>query len=380
MAEPLLVTRWTDPVTGVKGYLVVDRLINGFCGGGIRMRPGLSEEEVARLAATMTLKLALVDIPCGGAKGGIDYDSNSPDSREVLKRYLEAMKPFLLECWGTSEDLGTREEDIMSILFELGVRTSVHAFIAKSPEPETLVNNLLQALQLTVDGMPMTDVVTGFGLAKATQAALDFVGRDPAQTSVSLQGFGSVGGSAGLWLSRLGVRVVAVADAAGTLCSPKGLDIPLLLEKRDKMGVISRKGLPADYELLPREAWLGLDVDVLAPAAVADAIHGGNVDQVKASLVVEGANIPTTPEAEARLLSRGAIVIPDFVANAAGAGFFGAVLQGRARPEVEDILNYLGAKLADNTRVILKLAREKGISPREAAVELVATRLAASSG
>jgi glutamate dehydrogenase (NAD(P)+) len=161
MTKPAyLRTEWTDPLTGSKGYLVIDELIDGMCGGGIRMRPGLNASEVENLARVMTAKFMAMGIPCGGAKGGIDYNPAKADSREVLKRYLLAHRPFIRECWGTSEDLGTREEDILAILQELDVNTSVHAVLSRrsAEEQSTLLGNLLKGLFLQHDGMVFTDV------------------------------------------------------------------------------------------------------------------------------------------------------------------------------------------------------------------------------
>src|SRR5690625_25466 len=112
MNYPFLTTEWHDDETDAKGYLVIDELKNGFCAGGIRMGKGVTKEEVGRLAEIMTLKMAGLGMDIGGAKGGIDFPSNNPKSAGVLKRYLAAHLPYLLHYWLTSEDMGTREEDI----------------------------------------------------------------------------------------------------------------------------------------------------------------------------------------------------------------------------------------------------------------------------
>lgn len=372
----LLKTEWTDPVTGAKGYLVIDRLIGGFCGGGIRMRPGLTCEEVERLARIMTYKLVgLGTIAAGGAKGGIDFDPADPRSRGVLRRYLEAHRPFLLECWATSEDLGTRGEEIQQIVGELGLETSVHCMIAKSNDPTTLKEHLIRCLRLVVDGLPIADVVTGFGVAEVTAEILAHLGKDITGSTVALQGFGSVGGSAALYLHRRGAKVVAVADVHGTIYNSAGLDVEVLLKHRNRRGEIERSGLPAEYQQLPRDAWLSLTVDVLVPAAVADVIHEGNVDKVSASLVVEGANIPTTPEAERVLHQRGVMVIPDFIANAGGAGLFGVVLSQSTAADGEAILRRLGEQLRTMTAQAFRYAEEHGLTLREAAVRMIEERI-----
>ncbi|MFZ5633889.1 MAG: Glu/Leu/Phe/Val family dehydrogenase [Bacillota bacterium] len=370
----LLKTEWTDPVTGCRGYFVIDCLIDGSCGGGIRMRKGLDVNEVERLARIMTYKLIGLEIPCGGSKGGIDFNPSDRESRGVLKRFLEAHRPFLRECWITSEDLGTREEDIMELLSEMGVNTSVHAVLAREADPADAARGLLQALGARVDGMQITDVVTGYGLAQAAAVALKEMGRNPAGCTAAVQGFGSVGGSGALYLQRLGLKVVAVADALGTVYSPDGLDVALLLKNRSKTGEVDREGLPGPYQKLDREQWLKLPVDVLVPAAVADAVNEDNVGEVKAGLIVEGANIPTTPGAEESLFRRGVPVVPDFIANSGGAGFFGAVLFRRIY-DSQGILDYLASQIGDFTGAIFREAKNSGISLRQAAVRLVEQKL-----
>src|SRR5215467_14583665 len=104
---PYLRVTWTDPVTGRKGYMVIDRLIDGIAGGGTRMRAGLDLQEVERLAHTMSIKNGAIKLPGGGAKGGLDCDPHDPEARPMLTRFVRAMRPWLETCWGTAEDMGT---------------------------------------------------------------------------------------------------------------------------------------------------------------------------------------------------------------------------------------------------------------------------------
>jgi glutamate dehydrogenase (NAD(P)+) len=330
--------------------------------------------EVERLARTMTYKLVALDMPAGGAKGGIDWDPAHPDSRGVLKRFLEAHLPYLRHCWATSEDLGTREEEIVDLLRELGMPTSVQAILDRLPDREQAMARLTKAFGLSVAGMPLTDVATGYGVAKATLAVLPALGMSPEECRVAVQGFGSVGGGAALYLQKGGCRVVAIADALGTIYAPSGLDVVLLLGRRNRWGEIERQGLPEQYQALPRESWLSLPVDVLVPAAIADAIDEENAAGISARLVVEAANIPTTAGAEAQLTRRGAIVVPDFVANAGGAGMFGAVLNGGC-DDAEGILAFIGDRIGRLLAEALDVRASTGRSLRESAVRVIEGRL-----
>ena len=351
-----LKTEWVDPATGCRGYLVIDTMINEQCGGGIRMKKGLGISEVERLARTMSYKMIGVGRCCGGAKGGINYDPTAEDSSDVLKRFLEAHKPFLLHCWLTSADLGTKAEDIQSFLSEIGIKSPAH---------------LQKALSFTVDGMKITEVVTGYGLAVAATSALtELEERRPDCPTAAVQGFGNVGGSAALYLERAGFKVVAVADALGTLYEPGGIDVSFLLKNRNRYGEIDRRCLPAHYRQLNREDWLAVDVDVLVPAATADAINSDNVSQIKARYIVEGANIPTTVEAEAELAQKGVVVIPDFMANAGGVGFFGiARNQPVDNPQV--ILQSLQEQISGMVSRASKRSKSEGITVRAAAIRII---------
>src|SRR2546421_10066962 len=122
--EPRLRVIWTDPVTGRKGYAVIDRMVNGLAGGGTRMRAGVSLEEVERLARTMSFKNGAFNLPGGGAKGGVDIDPHHPESRAVLSRYVAAMKPLYRSGWGTAEDLGVTQELLNEVFPEQGIGMS----------------------------------------------------------------------------------------------------------------------------------------------------------------------------------------------------------------------------------------------------------------
>lgn len=374
--NPLLICEWTDPATQAKGYFVIDTLVDGLCAGGIRMRCGVSLQEVARLARTMTHKLAAIDSPFGGSKAGIDYDPSAPDSLQVLKRFLLAFKPFLLDVWLTNEDLGTKEEEIIAILHELGISSPFEAAVKRFSDRLAVTNAAHAFSKLRIDGFRVSDAITGYGVAEVVLEALQRLEMPIDEAQVAIQGFGSVGGSAARFLSKAGLKVVAVADIEGTIFDPSGLDIDYLLTRRNRQGVIARNGLPKSYSMLPRDAWLSLDVRVLIPAAIPDAITEANVDLIKARLIVEGANIPTTAGAESQLFARGVVVIPDFVANAGAVGLATAVITGRVEPNVSACLAYISNRLRSTTARVLGLSQREQISPREAAVKIVEQKVA----
>ncbi|MBD8005961.1 Glu/Leu/Phe/Val family dehydrogenase [Bacillus norwichensis] len=371
MKDPYLATEWVDQATGAKGYFVIDEMKNDFCAGGIRMRKGVTKKEVERLARIMTIKMAGLGVPLGGAKGGIDFPSDHPKSKEVLKRYLKAHIPYIREYWLTSEDLGTKEEDILTILRDLGLKSSVHAFINKQENSAILTEKLQRAMSANYDGMKLTDLVTGYGVAVVTLEGLNHLEIKRNHAKVSIQGFGSVGASAAKFLFENGVKIVAIADWKGTIYCKDGLDIPLLSGLKDNTGMISRNGLPPEYEQLPGNAWLTVHSDVLIPAAVADVIHADNAGDLNVKLIIEGANLPVTSEAEQLLFEHDIMVIPDFIANSGGAGLFVSILYGDVKGEASEIFTFLREQMSETTKRILDIAKKDQLSPRIAAKQLV---------
>ena len=185
-----------------------------------------------------------------------------------------------------------------------------------------------------------------------------------------------MGGSTARYLVEKGALVVGVADAEGLIHNPAGLDVARMLAARDPLGLISRStGLGPGDVLLPREDWLGLDCDVLVPAAVADAITVDNCSAVRAPLIVEAANIPTTAAAEAALAARGILTVPDFVANACTNGWAWWVALGEVGPSAADAFAKIESVMQTSTGELLAAARRDGVTPRAAAEALSRERL-----
>ncbi len=366
-----LITEWNDSITDATGYLVIDQMKNGFCAGGIRMRKDVTKEEVARLAEIMTIKMAGLGLEIGGAKGGIDFDSKDPRAKEVLERYLQAHLPFIEKQWLTSEDLGTREEDIIEILQRNGLHSSVDAFINRSDNPTEIFQSLDKALKATYEGQALTDLVTGYGVMVTTCQGLLQQGIAIENAKIAVQGFGSVGASAAKFLYEKGAKIIAVSDVLGTIYASNGLDVPLLLRKKDKQGIIDRSSLPEEYQLLSGDQWLQVGANVLIPATIADVIREDNVEVVEASLIVEGANIPITEGAEKLLLEKGIYIIPDFIANSGGASLFVSILTDGVKGDPTGVFRFLEDRLAATTQKMMDIANSKGISLRKAASYLI---------
>lgn len=363
-----------DSKTDTQAFLVIDTLQAGVAGGGIRMTPHVTLDEVRRLAKVMTYKFAAAKVPVGGAKSGIVADPNSPDKKKHLATFAQMAGPFLKTLYVAGEDMGTTAEDIAYIYKEVGISW---VKLAKEKMAERG-----QELQIPDDfdpsaagGENLEEILTGFGIAEVSTEACNFTGLKQDQARVAIQGFGTVGSMTAKFMSDKGCKIVAVADVSGTIYHPDGLPLEKLLAAKDEIGNIDRAKMPQDCQILDRDEWLNLDVDILIPAAIGDAIHKDNVSGIKAKLVVEGANFPVTEEAERYFYQHGIANVPDFIANAGTAGGFGMLLTGQVPLDLGKILEALASRLRETTREVLSLSKQEGIPARFAAIRLAEERL-----
>ena len=374
MTASALEVVWTDPVTGTKGYLVVDRLIRGLASGGFRVRDGLDLAEVAGLAQAMTRKEALAYdpsdryVPLGGAKGGLDLDPTAPELEDVLTRFFGAIRPFLTERWATGEDFGIRQDTLDAAAKRVGLGSTIEAVFARLEDPEAARGRLREAFDVEVEGIGLADLVGGYGVAEAAVALIERDGCSVEGSTAVVQGFGSIGGAAARYLERAGVKIVGIADRAGLLVDHHGLEVGSLLAARDATGCIDRAAVPPGVTQRPREAWLDLEVDLLVPAAMSYVIDDTNVQRIRAARVVEGANMPLRSSAEAFLGDRGIPVLPDFLANLATNAWWWWVVFGDVAPTPEAAFSRISATMRRLVTAVADDAERDGVSLRVAAL------------
>ncbi|WP_370971048.1 Glu/Leu/Phe/Val dehydrogenase dimerization domain-containing protein [Amycolatopsis sp. cg9] len=371
----LLEVAWTDPVTGCRGYLVIDRLVRGVASGGLRMRRGCSLFEVRGLARGMTLKEGLnYDpagryVPLGGAKGGIDFDPYDERARDVVARYLHAMRPLIERYWTMGEDLGLRQDVIDGVLAEIGLLSPVQAVYPLLEDREAATARLADAFRIEVGGLGLDELVGGLGVAQATLTGLELLGYAGPSRAV-VQGFGSMGGATARFLAEAGLPVVGVSDVHGVVANPAGLDVENLLRHRDRFGGIDRDHLRPGDELLPPEAWLDVPAEVLVPAAISYYVDSDNQAKIGAKLVVEAANLPVTADAEELLGARGIPVVPDFVANSATNSWWWWTLFGDVGADAGEAFGKVRARMRELVTAVFELATVDGSSLRAAALRL----------
>jgi glutamate dehydrogenase (NAD(P)+) len=274
--------------------------------GGVRYHPDVSEDEVVALAAWMTWKCALLDLPYGGAKGGIICDPlklSEPELERLTRRYTTEIMPIL----GPHIDIPA--PDVYTTSKTMAWIMDTFSMFKGYTEP-----SIVTGKPEILGGSKGRKEATGRGVAITIQEFFKAKKKSLKGAKIAVQGFGNVGGHAALFLSQKGAKIVAASDISGCLVNPDGLDVPRLIDCVEKHAcVIKYPGKQID-----REELLYQDVDVLIPAALEDQIHRKNAHKIKAKIIVEGANGPTTPEADEILEKKGVYVIPDILANAGG--------------------------------------------------------------
>jgi glutamate dehydrogenase (NAD(P)+) len=289
------------------GYRVQHNGARGPYKGGLRFHPSADLEEVRALASLMTWKTALVDVPFGGAKGGIQVDPSGMSEVELermTRRYADQISHII----GPTRDIPAPDVNtnaqVMSWIVDQWGHKHGHTTQIVTGKP------------IALGGSYGRDAATGRGTVIVMEEAIrDLELGEPSELSVAIQGFGNVGS----WAARIahdkGYRVVAVSDVRGGIHDPQGLDVPKLMDHLHETGsVVEFPGA----DTLSNAELLTLDVDVLIPAALGEVITHDNADDVRARLVVEAANHPVTPIADQTLFDRGVLVVPDILANAGG--------------------------------------------------------------
>ncbi|MFP4227428.1 MAG: Glu/Leu/Phe/Val family dehydrogenase [Salinivenus sp.] len=291
-----------------EGYRVIHNNVLGPSKGGVRYAPDVTLNEVKALAAWMTWKCSLVDLPFGGAKGGIVCDPNEL-SRGELERLTRRYTADLFDVFGPDKDIpapdmNTNEQIMAWVLdtYSMHARRTENAVVTGKP--------------VGLGGSKGRRQATGRGVMTVTLAAMDRLGLSPSECTVAVQGFGNVGSTAAELLSEQGCTVVAVSDVTGGYYNENGLDIQEVKAYAEQNG-----GTLSGYEnaiSISNEELLTLDVDVLVPAAKEDQIDQEIAENMGARIVAEGANGPTRPEADRVLQEKEVLVIPDILANAGG--------------------------------------------------------------
>ncbi len=350
-----------DPKTGMKGITVIDNTALGPGKGGIRMQPDVTVREVFRLARAMTWKNALAELPFGGAKSGIIAGPKNPKEKEAIVRaFARAIKPVVPSQYVAGPDMRTTEIEMGQIADELGTMK------ACTGKPSSM------------GGLPHELGSTGFGVAEATDVALEFAKIPVKGATIAIEGYGNVGVFAARFLAQKGAKIIAVSDSKGTIYNANGMDPDGLEKTKLEKGSVTAYAAEG-CKVLKTDELFGVQCDVLIPGARPDAINQTNVHLIKSKLIVEAANIPISEKCNSGdktcsqlLEERGIIIVPDIIANAGGVISSYIEFIGGTKEQMFDAVR---KKVRTNTQLVLETAQNHKISPRAAAIQIAQQRV-----
>jgi glutamate dehydrogenase (NAD(P)+) len=344
---PIKIVHLYDPSCGLRGIVVIDNVACGPGIGGVRMAADVSTREVFRLARGMTLKNAAAGLPHGGGKSGIVADPRTADKPRLIRAFARAIHD--LEEYIPGPDMGTDETCMAWIYDEIG---------------------RAMGLPRVLGGIPLDEVgATGFGLAECAEVVAPLCGLSINGATVAIEGFGNVGRPVARFLEEKGAVLVAASDRKGTIYDPAGIPVDALEEAKNMSGSVM--GYVKGKKLNQSDIF-GLPCDILIPAARPDCIHKDNVETIQAKLILQGANIPATPEAETRLHQRSILNVPDFIANAGGVICASVEYHGGNEAQA---FQEISEKIRRNTEAVISRSLKEGMEPRQAALELAEERV-----
>ncbi len=343
-----------------EGYRVIHSNILGPSKGGIRYDMGVNIDEVKALAAWMTWKCAVVDIPYGGAKGGIRCDPRKMSSGEI-ERLTRTYTQEMFSIFGPDRDIpapdmGTGPKEMAWIMDEYSRANGM------------TINAVVTGKPLVLGGSLGRTEATGRGVMVSAFAAMEKLKINPYHSTVAVQGFGNVGSYAALLMEERGSKVVAISDISGAYYNPDGISIQQAVEFRSANG-----GTLAGFaggEKIEGDELLTLEVDILIPAAMEDVITVKNAEQINARMIVEGANGPTSARADDVINSKGTLVVPDILANAGGVtvSYFEWVQNRLGYKWTRDRVNRRSDRIMrESFERVYKTALKYGVSMRIAA-------------
>ncbi len=349
---PCKVIELYSPKEGVRGIVVIDNVALGPAVGGVRVTPTVTTEEIRRLARTMTLKNSIAGLPHGGAKAGIVADPADPRKERIFRVFARMIRGLAEYIPGP--DMGCDETSMAWIRDETGRAVGL---------PEE------------IGGLPLDRLgATGYGVAECAEVAARFANLELKGARVAVEGFGSVGKAAARFLIDKGAVLVAASDTKGAVHDSAGIDVSELIEAKRQQGSVT--GFGKGNRLAAADLF-DVPCDILVPAAAPDVINAGNVEKIKARIILQGANIPATAEAEKRLQQRGVLVVPDFITNAGGVIMAAMEYAGKNEAEAFAAIR---ERIRKNTARVLEKAASEGTLPRTAADTLARERVRKAMG
>ncbi len=348
----------------IKAFVVKHCDAVGPCKGGIRMASNVTLDDVSALAMEMTWKCALIGVPFGGGKSGVVCDPlplSKLDKQMVVRSFARNAHNHIHPLiYVPAPDMGTNEADMGyikdAISHAMGNATTQGCYVTGKP--------------VILGGIPGRREATGRGVMLTVIEALTVMGKNPKEVKVAVQGFGNVGSVAAMELFRMGCKVVGISDINGGICNSDGLDVVALQKYYLEHGKL--QGFPGSKPI-SGEDLLEIECDVLVPAASGNQITADNADKIKAKIIAEGANGPTSNEADRILEEKGVFIIPDILCNARGV--FVSYLEYTQETQqeqmtVEEVNERLSKRMRTKFRQVYDFAKERDVNMRQAAMLL----------
>lgn len=356
-------------IVNIEAYIVRHSDTLGPSKGGIRMMPNVTADDVAGLAMEMTWKTSLIGVPFGGGKSGIRFDCsklNAVDKEIIIRAFARSAARHLgPELYVPAPDMGTNETDMGHlrdcISYSQGMSITKGCFVTGKP--------------IILGGIPGRRQATGRGVIYTVLAAAKRMSLDIKQLSFAIQGFGNVGSEAAMEAYNRGAKVLAVSDINTAIINLSGLDVPALVSYAKDNGSIAgfTGGEKAD-----RNEIFAVDCDCFVPAAAGSQITVANADKIKAKIIAEGANAPTTPDADEILEQNGVFIIPDILCNAGGVfvSYLEYVQETQHEQMREDEVNErLFSRMTSSFEQVYDYSKEQKISMRQAAMDIAVGRV-----
>lgn len=352
---------WTDEPTATNGYLVIDRLVRGVAAGGLRISPGITPNVVAELAQNMTLKQAAVGIRVGGAKAGLDLDPASPFRDEIVRRFLEAIRPLILTCFSCGPDMNTTMAELEGIARSIDIPALKIAVARSRGIADEIFLESYRLLEERTELGTVNELRGAAGVAAAVRVLLDAIADRNSRSRVAIQGAGNMGAATARLLSSAGVAIVGWADDKTCLKNPDGLDVARL------SSAIRNRRLPRCAAIAAASAAiLEVPCDVLVLAAVSNAFDATAIPRLRCGGVVEAANLALDADVETELHRRGIFVVPDLVSSVGGSLAVESLYERNPR-NGSDVLRHVELRMSAIVRELLDVCRGSDSTPRSIA-------------
>jgi glutamate dehydrogenase/leucine dehydrogenase len=354
--KPERVIEWQDSASDAKGFLVINELINGACGGGTRVSLTTSVDELTQLAKMMQLKFTTYGPAIGGAKSGIIMDPNAPNKLDVLKRWFAFIESQLKTCYGTAADLNTDFVAIQSVLKSQGIPHPQFGIIQSIYKDPAKINQAIDRMQLlnapvSLEGRvnaPVVQLATGFLIAELAKAAYQQKGKSLEGESVVIQGVGTVGSAAAFYLQALGAKVIGLVDKEAAVIDKDGFSaeqLSRLVATRSIQQTFTNTLTQQDFYLQIQQYPFAIFIPAGGSYLIDDAL-AQLLQQQQCQLILSGANVPFASQQLEKQMAKQIHVLPSYITSGGIACAFSALIQDEIRVQsAKDIFNFIKKKV-----------------------------------